>query len=265
MLPIFRDLDLAKGAARLDNRYWFESYRVLAVAISSVGMQDGTEKSLGGVVLLSEIPLAVLHEIEDMAIWAEVPSDEIVVDRNDTNTDIYFIVRGRVQVIDFLEGRSEVVLAELGEGEYFGDLSAIDLNKRSARVTTVEPTVLASLTAHQFHGVLLRCPEVAVNLLRKFACLVRLMTVKVTALSSLSPQQRVFLELLRISEPNSMGDGTWIIQKFPNHTQIASTVGTDKGIVAIAIGELAREKVVERKHRSLIIHDYPRLQMLASM
>lgn len=235
------------------------------MAVRKTDQKGDVHKSLRHVALFAEAPGKLLKDIEKMAAWEEVPPNEIIIDRNDASTDIYFITRGKVQVIDFLDGRPEIVLAELGAGEFFGDLSAVDLNKRSARVTTVESTVLASLTATQFKEVLIRCPEVAVALLRKFAALVRLLTIKVTALSSLSPHQRVFLELLRISEPNPQGDGSWIIQQFPNHNQIATTVGTDKEIVAMAIGELAREKVVERKHRSLIIRDYPRLQMLTNL
>lgn len=235
------------------------------VTTSSATSEGGVIKSLRHIALLAEAPADLLGEIEGMASWSEVDANQIVIERDDTSTDIYFISKGRVQVIDFLEGRPEIVLAELSAGDYFGDLSAIDHNKRSARVTTVEPTLLASLDCEQFHDLVMRCPEIGFSLLRKFATLVRAMTVKVTALSSLTPHQRVFLELLRISEPNPLGDGSWVIKELPNHTQISSTVGTEKEVVAMAIGELAREKVVERKHKSLIIKDYPRLQMLTNL
>ena len=235
------------------------------MSIGSAISEDVRARSLRHVSLLAAAPADFLSEIEDMATWAEVQANQIVIERDDKSTDIFFIAKGRVQVIDFLEGRPEIVLAELSSGDYFGDLSAIDLKKRSARVTTVETSPLASLDAEQFRSVLQRFPDVGIQLLRKFATLVRALTVRVTALSSLTPHQRVFLELLRISEPNPSGDGSWMIRELPNHMRIASTVGTDKEVVAMAIGELAREKVVERKHKSLIIRDYPRLQMLTNL
>jgi len=82
-------------------------------------------------------------------------------------------------------------------------------------------------------------------------------------LSTLSPHQRVYYELLRIAEPNTLGDGSWIVSNIPNHAAIADWIGADKEIVAQAIGKLARDGIVERKHKNLIIKDHPRLQRLA--
>jgi CRP-like cAMP-binding protein len=225
----------------------------------------GVPRSLREVGLLSVVPRDLLTEIEATARWIDVPANRIVIDRNDASTDIYFIAKGRVQIIDFLEGRQEVVLAELVTGDHFGELSAIDGNKRSARVQTAEATLLATLTAAQFGSLLSRCPEVGIVLLRRFAGLIRFLTGKVTALSSLSPHQRVYLEILRMSQPNPSGDGTWLIRNLPNHQDLAAAIGIERETVASAIGELARERIAERKHKSLIVRDYPRLQLLTNL
>lgn len=237
----------------------------MQAAQSGPTASGGIAHSLRQVGLLSVVPKEILVDIETKARWLDLPANRIVVDRNDATTDIYFIARGRVQVIDFLEGRPEVVLAELVTGDHFGELSAIDGNKRSARVLTAEPTLLAALTANQFSTILSRCPEVGILLLRRFAGLIRFLTGKVTALSSLSPHQRVFLEILRMAQPNPAGDGTWLIRNLPPHNDLAAVIGIERETVAAAIGELARERIAERKHRSLIVRDYPRLQLLTNL
>ncbi|GEM_PF-3343575 len=101
----------------------------------------------------------------------------------------------------------------------------------------------------------LNCPK-------RFAGFIRTLTTRVTSLSTMTPRQRVYFELLRISEPNAEGDGSWIINNIPSHSEIASWVGAEKGIVADAIGSLAREGVVARKHKSLVIKDHQRLVRL---
>ncbi|MEO5337532.1 MAG: Crp/Fnr family transcriptional regulator [Magnetospirillum sp. WYHS-4] len=227
--------------------------------------EAGVLRSLRNVGLLEVVPRDILAEIERSARWIDLAANRIVIDRNEATTDVYFIVRGRVRIVDFLDGRQEVVLADLGSGDNFGELSAIDGNRRSARVMTSEPTLLAALSAAQFNELLLRCPEMATLLLRRFAGLVRAMNGKVTALSSLTAYQRIYMELLRLAQPNPQGDGTWVIRSCPNHQDLASIVGVEREEVGSAIGELARGEIVERKHKSLIIRDYPRLQLLASM
>lgn len=223
------------------------------------------ERSLKNINLLGGLAPEELERVEEMCQWHEYPPRRVVVDRSDATTDVYFIVRGTVQILDFVRGGREITLATMTEGETFGELSAVDQKKRSARVMTEDATVLASLPAPAFREILAGSPDVALTLLTRFAGLIRSLTAKVTALSSLSPHQRVYMELLRLSEPNPVGDGSWIISQIPRHEQIAEQVGTEQQVVAMAIGELARAKIVERKYRSLVIRDYSRLQMLSSM
>ena len=230
-----------------------------------LGSDDHAIQSLREITLLREASPALIAEFENNAHWSTYPSDTIVVDRSESSTDVYFVVKGRVKVFDYLDGRPEILVAELGAGDSFGELAAIDLNRRSARVITAEPTVLASLTGEQFRDALFRYPEVAMVLLIKFASIIRGLIVRVTSLRSMTPNQRIYMELLRMAEPNVEGDGTWIINNLPGHIELSDRVGTEKEIVAQAIGELARTKVVVRKHRSLIIKDYARLQMLSTL
>ncbi len=51
----------------------------------------------------------------------------------------------------------------------------------------------------------------------------------------------------------------------PKHEEIASWSGTSRDDVAMAIGHLAREDIVGRKHKALVIKDYNRLQMLVNL
>lgn len=222
-------------------------------------------KSLRHVHLLGPAPASLIAELEEAATWMDFPPNHVVLERNDPTTDVFFITRGRVKVLDFVGGGQEIVLAELGQGETFGELSALDSQKRSARIATIEPTTLAAITADDFRILLLRCPEVALTLLGRFAGIIRSLVQRVTVFSSLTPHQRVYIELLRISEPNPQGDGSWIIHTLPNHGEIAARIGTDREVVALSIGELARERVVERRHKSLVIRDYSRLQMLSGV
>ena len=227
--------------------------------------EENTIQSLREITLLREASQALIAEFEQNAEWSNYATDTIVVDRSDSTSDVYFVVRGRVKVFDYLDGRPEILVAELGAGDSFGELAAIDLNRRSARVITAEPTVLASMTGEQFRDALIRYPEVAMVLLVKFASIIRGLVVRVTSLRSMTPNQRIYMELLRMAEPNPEGDGSWIIQNLPQHTELADRVGTERETVAQAIGDLARTRVVMRKHRSLMIKDYARLQMLSTL
>jgi len=215
--------------------------------------------------LLAEASPIQITELEKKCRWQEYAADEIVVDINDETTDVYFVVKGKLRAMDFLsEEEEEVALAELLPGYSFGELSAIDLKVRSARVTTLEPTLLASLPSKDFRKLLIDCPGISLALLKTFAGFIRTLNTRITELSTMSPHQRIYHELLRISEPDTQSDGAWIILNAPHHAELAAWVGAEKQTVAEAIGALARDGVIERKHKSLRINDRARLQRLAS-
>ncbi len=223
-----------------------------------------SEKSLNSIGLLAEATPEKIALLEKQCTWKALDTNEIVIDLKDRSTDVYFVVKGKLKAMDFLTEDEQVALAELGPGDSFGELAAIDLKVRSARVTTVEPTLLASLSSRDFRHLLIECPGVSLALLKRFAGFIRTLNTRITALTTMSAHQRVYHELLRLSEPNTYGDGSWVILHVPPHAEIAEWVGAEKQVVAEAIGNLARDGVIERRHRSLIIRDRARLQRLAS-
>lgn len=223
------------------------------------------DRTLDGIELLSEAPPAVVRDLEAACRWFTSEPNQVIVDRNDESTEVFFITKGRVKVMDFLANDQEIALAELGAGTSFGELSAIDSSRRSARVSALEGTTLAALPSQEFRRLLMDCPGISIMLLKRFAGLIRTLNNRVTSLSTLSPHQRVYYELLRMSEPNPQGDGSWMIHFLPKHEEIASWSGTSREDVAMAIGHLAREGIVGRKHKSLVIKDHGRLQMLVNL
>jgi len=228
----------------------------------TVELQD---RKLDGIDLLVEAPPAVVRELEGRCNWVHYQPNQVIVDRDDESTEVFFIVKGSVKVLDFLANDQEIALAELSSGSSFGEMSAIDASRRSARVSAIEDSVLAALPSKEFRRLLVDCPGIAMMLLKRFAGLIRTLNNRVTSLSTLSPHQRVYYELLRMSEPNAQGDGTWMIHFLPKHEEIASWSGTSREDVAMAIGHLAREGIVGRKHKSLVIKDHGRLQMLLNL
>jgi len=226
---------------------------------------ERTGKTLQGIQMLSEAPPDVVTKLENMCRWANFEANEVIVDRDDNTTEAFFIINGKVKVMDLLGKDQEIALAELSAGSSFGEMSAIDSSRRSARVTALEPTTVAALPSKEFRALLIECPGISLMLLKRFASLIRTLNNRVTSLSTLSPHQRVYYELLRMSEPNPQGDGSWMIHLLPKHEEIASWSGTSRNDVAMAIGHLAREGIVGRKHKSLVVRDYNRLQLLVNL
>lgn len=213
--------------------------------------------------LLTEAKPTLLKKLAKMAEWTEWADGDIIVEKDDASTDIYFIVEGSVRITEYINEHQEIAIAEFAKGDCFGELSAIDQKTRSARVAASSATLLASLSSKEFRTLLLECPEIALMLLKRIAGYVRKSTERVSQMTAMTPRQRVCVELLRISEPDYSANGRWLINNLPGHGEIASWAGTDREVVADTIGQLARNGIVERRHRTLHIHDHAKLLRLA--
>lgn len=227
--------------------------------------RDPSVYNLEGIKLLEGLKPNEFRQLEEKCQWYDYMADQTVVDRDDSSVDIFFIVKGRVRVMNFLGDGREVALADLVAGDHFGELSAVDAQERSARVVSSEFCVVASLLRDDFLSMLREHPDITLRLLDRFAGIIRALNLRVTALSGLSPRQRIFLELIRLAVPNPTGDGSWVIDNVPNHNEIASWSGTDRQEVAMAIGALAREGIMERKHKTMVVRDHARLRLLANL
>ena len=222
-------------------------------------------QSLAEVKLFAGLPAASLAAVEAQCQWVSIAPNESVMAIADDSTDVYCVVFGKVRVVSARDDGSEVLLAELGVGDTFGELSAFNSARRSARVIGDEPCGLGVLSADAFRGVLAKEPRVALRLIEQLARVVRAMNEKVTEFATRSPRQRVYGALVKLAVPSPVGDGSWVIESPPNHDALASQAGTDKQDVAIAIGTLAREGILERKHKRFLVRDHPRLRMMATM
>lgn len=219
--------------------------------------------SLDEIRLLDGVPADVLANLHGNCQWREFKENQIVFEQDDPGNSVFFVVKGRLRVMDFMGEEQQVSLADLSVGDTFGELAAVDLRARSARVTALEPTLLAEISSEGFHDLLLACPSVTFALLKQFASVIRELTSRVTVMSTLSPHQRIYHELIRLAEPDTGEEDVWIIVNAPNHAELSSWVGTDKQTVADAIGSLARSGILERKHKNFLIKDHARLQRLA--
>jgi CRP/FNR family cyclic AMP-dependent transcriptional regulator len=71
-----------------------------------------------------------------------------------------------------LDGRAEVrkgsrVLATLGRGQFFGEMSLIDEQPRSADVVAVSPTKCWALSSWAFDSIVKSNPEIALLMLKE--------------------------------------------------------------------------------------------------
>ena len=90
--------------------------------------------------LFGDLTLAERLALASTMRRGDVPKDAHVFHAGDPGRSFFLIVAGRIKISLSRQGR-EIVLAELGPGDYFGEFSLIDGRPRSARTIAPSPDV----------------------------------------------------------------------------------------------------------------------------
>jgi CRP/FNR family transcriptional regulator, cyclic AMP receptor protein len=87
-----------------------------------------------------------------------------IVRQGEVGTGFFLVVSGQARVVR--DGRT---LAELGPGQFFGELSLLDQQPRIAQVVAETPTACLALASWDFEAILTSQPGVALAILRGVA------------------------------------------------------------------------------------------------
>jgi CRP-like cAMP-binding protein len=128
---------------------------------------------LEGVPLFSEVPLHHLRELARYAHTETFGAGEVIVRMGDPGSTLYIVRSGQVSVTREQASGGEIALATLGPGEYFGELSIFDGEKRSATVVAVEETTTVTLGRFDIVRVVSGNPQIGLSLLKALSARLR--------------------------------------------------------------------------------------------
>lgn len=122
------------------------------------------------IALLKETPLFAntteknLESMIKSAVQKTVSPGDKVVQEGQGGVGFYLILDGKAEVI-----KDGTKLAELGTGNFFGELAVIDGQPRTADVIAVTETKCWILSQWAMKSVIANHPEVALNMLEELA------------------------------------------------------------------------------------------------
>jgi CRP-like cAMP-binding protein len=123
---------------------------------------------LAGCPLFKGIEPDGLATLAELATSVDFPAGHVIARQGEIGTGFFVIVAGGVRVV-----RDGTVVARLGPGEFFGELSVLDRLPRNATVAAEGPTSCLALASWDFEKVLLDQPALTLAILRGVASRLR--------------------------------------------------------------------------------------------
>lgn len=218
-------------------------------------MEQLIEKTLAGISLLDGLDPADRRRLESRCTWRRYRMGEKVFDHDSTGREVYFVIEGAVNIVNFSASGREVAFAQAVAGDTLGELAAIDGEPRSASVVASEKTLLAILPPAPFVDLLHSNAEITFRVLQRLVVYVRRDDLRIMELSTLAATHRVYAEILRMAKPDAAVPDLWVVRPLPPLREIASRVSTTRETVARSLGQLYPQGLLRRKGRNLYLMD----------
>ena len=169
-----------------------------------------------------------IERIQGFARERSYPKNNVIVFEEDPGDSLYVVLNGQVKVVLIGEDGREVILSTPGKGDFFGEMSLIDDQPRSAHVIAMEDSRLLVLRREDFHQCLAAMPGIAIGLLRAMCKRLRQADDKIGGLVLLDVPGRVARLLLEMADE---GDGEHITKRITHHL-IAQMIGSSRETVS---------------------------------
>jgi len=114
--------------------------------------------------------LTALEKLYDR-FGKEYRSGEVVFSEGESGTDMFYVLAGSVDVVKRpVDGKPEVVLAKMAMGDFFGEMSLLLAETRSATVrASTEKTRVIRISPGNFDTIVKLQPQIAIEMLKALA------------------------------------------------------------------------------------------------
>ncbi|HKQ29206.1 MAG TPA: Crp/Fnr family transcriptional regulator [Burkholderiales bacterium] len=224
------------------------------MSASSLGLRN--------IELLEGLSPEKLDALAQQCVWRNFESGKRIISRNAADRDVYLLVSGRVRITTYSEGGRQVTFRDIASGEVFGEVSAIDDKPRSADVVALETALIASISPSAFRKLLTHEPLLGERMMKRLAGMVRSLSERVIALSTLGVQNRIHAEILRLAREAGVDRNTARIDPGPKHADIASQVSTYREQVTRELSALAKAGILGKDGGALVVRDMKRLEKM---
>ena len=209
------------------------------------------------VPIFSELADDQLEEINRNFIPQTFKKDNMILIEEEVGSSMFIIISGRVKISRLSDDGREVILSILSEGDFFGEMSILDGQARSATVVAIDDADLLVIRRDDFLKMLKQYPQIAINLLKELAMRLRRADAQIKSLSLQDAAGKVASTILRLADDaGKIKHGMVEISELPLQQDLANMSGTSRETISRVIKSLCQEGYLKKEGGKLVILDY---------
>lgn len=187
--------------------------------------------------------------------------DDFIYVPEDTASNIYLIVDGRIKIGHYLDDGKEVVSSILTTGEIFGELALAGEDRRRDFAQAMSEAVICPLTIDELKELMFENRELSFKILKLIGLRLMKLERKLELLVFKDARTRVieFLKDTAAWKGQRVGFETMIPTKL-THKDIAALTGTSRQTVTTILNELKEQNLINFDRKKILIRDINNLR-----
>lgn len=216
---------------------------------------------LRGVELLAGLSDADLERVAKMCQLVRYRRAESIFAESQPGASLYVVMSGRVKIFgSSTQGRSKT-FAYLEPGDFFGEMSLIEDDVRSASASALDDTVLIMLRAEDYRKLMLSRPTIALAVLKTMAARLRRANREIEALSFNNVLGRIAQILMDLADRYGKKAEAGVLIDMPiSHKELAEMAGTAREVISRVVSRFKRIGCVSISDGKFLITDREKLR-----
>ena len=135
----------------------------------------------------------------------EIAPKTNVVKEGDNSRELYIVHKGKLEVVKNINGQDQI-LSYVKEGEFFGELSLLNKEPRSATVRSVDQSVVLKVSPESFEVLISKIPNLALKIIHALAGRLQKTNEQVVSLQEQDEAMKLFKTI--VSKVKTVGHKT---------------------------------------------------------
>lgn len=221
-------------------------------------VQDQKLNYLSTIEIFRDLSLAELAEMDRQITMSGCEPGKIFYMPEDSGEVLFLLKKGRVQLYRLSPSGKKLVVATLGPGAIFGEMSLVGQGMHNTFAEAIDECMLCVMSRADVERLMREKPEVALRFMESLGERLTQMERRLEDIAFKSIPARLADLLMRLAEE----EGTDQVTDY-THQDLGEMLGTYRETITQTLNEFKADGLVEIGRKKIILLDRERLEMLA--
>jgi len=214
------------------------------------------------IVFLKEIPLFSnleedeFEQLSSICIEKHFEKGQVIFYEEDMGTSFYLIMSGQVKIVMLSNDGREHILGVLKEKDFFGEISLLDGQPRSASALALSDVKAITITRDDFTKLLRNNPDITLKIMFVLCKRLRQADRHVESLAFLSAPGRVARTIFELAEQHgNIENGKFVIAHKMTRQEFANIAGTSRETLTRVLMDFQDEQIITISKNQIILEN----------